>query len=75
MCSKASEEICEKIVEILTESDYALVGVDDPIYVQVNVAASEARREELSQDRAPYNLSIVIDRSGSMSGKANESSK
>jgi Ca-activated chloride channel family protein len=54
------------VIDMLTSHDVVYVGDDQPLFVQVTL---DARHDLLLLERAPYNLSIVIDRSGSMSGE------
>jgi Ca-activated chloride channel homolog len=60
------------IIDILTSNDVVYIEDDGPLFVQVTLGA----REDIQLDeRASYNLSIVIDRSGSMSGEKMLSAK
>jgi len=52
------------VIEILTSTEYVLSDGNQPLHLQVTV---EARDVEVT-DRAPLNLAIVVDRSGSMRG-------
>ena len=52
------------VIEVLTSNDYILDGADLPLYLQFDLIAPKVE----IKDRAPVNLAIVVDRSGSMSG-------
>lgn len=53
------------VIDMLSSNDHILIGDSGPLFIQVTLEAQDG----LVVDRAPYNLSIVIDRSGSMSGE------
>lgn len=52
------------VIDILQSSEYLLVDGDEPLLVQVTLEGKEVEVIE----RAPFNLAIVLDRSGSMTG-------
>ncbi|PJB36876.1 MAG: hypothetical protein CO108_22355 [Deltaproteobacteria bacterium CG_4_9_14_3_um_filter_63_12] len=52
------------ILDVQTANPYVMVGDDGPLYLQVTVGA----KDYVAANRAAMNLSIVIDRSGSMAG-------
>lgn len=53
------------VIDVVPSNEYVLIGAEDEaLYLQVTVGA----REFVSASRAPLNIAIVIDRSGSMSG-------
>lgn len=62
------DEVLEEelvILDVMTANPYVMVGDDGPLYLQVTVGA----KDYVAANRAPMNLSIVIDRSGSMAGQ------